>query len=65
MIVPDAKIVAVALLTRRDLEAFGGCLERVFSVEENDEFDALLDRLDRVPAVPVVERGETLDTSAR
>ncbi|MCC2977054.1 hypothetical protein LK533_10260 [Sphingomonas sp. PL-96] len=54
---PDGKIVAVALLTRRDLEAFGSCLERVFPVGENDAFEALVDRLEAVPAVSLPDAG--------
>lgn len=54
---PDGKIVAVALLTRRDLEAFGSCLDRVFPVGEGDAFETLLDKLETVPAVPIAAVG--------
>ena len=47
----NSEIVAVAFLTRPDLEAYGSCLERVFEVADNEDFDALLSRLNDVPAV--------------
>lgn len=44
------EIVAVAFLTRTDLEAYGSCLDRVFAVENNEQFEDLLSRLNGVPA---------------
>jgi hypothetical protein len=43
------KIVAVAFLTRRDLDAVGSCLERVFPVQECGSFDAIVATLDALP----------------
>jgi hypothetical protein len=47
----DTEIVAVAFLTRPDLEAFGSNLSRVFEVASNEDFDTLLSCLNDVPAV--------------
>ena len=43
------KIVAVAFLTRRDLDAVGSCLERVFPVQECGSFDEIVATLDALP----------------
>jgi hypothetical protein len=39
---PRERIVAVGLLTQRDLKTLGNSLKRVFAVDDTDRFDALL-----------------------
>jgi len=45
------KIVAIGLLTQRDLDLLGTGFERAFAIEEDDAFADLIARLDRVPPV--------------
>jgi hypothetical protein len=47
------KIVSVGLLTQRDLDVLGTSFTRHFPVPRDDMFADLLDRLDRVDAVPI------------
>lgn len=44
----EDKIVAVALLTQRDLDVIGTGLDRIFRIETSEEFDDLLAKLDTV-----------------
>jgi hypothetical protein len=46
------KIVAVGLLTQRDLQALGSGFDRAFPVEGLEGFEDLLAQLDHVEAVP-------------
>lgn len=48
------KIVAIGLLTQRDLDVLGTGFKRVFPVEQDDSFADLIDRLDAigVPGAP-------------
>lgn len=46
--VAEDKIIAVALLTQRDLEVIGTGLGRVFPVEEVEGFEDLLAQLEHV-----------------
>ncbi len=46
-------IIAVGLLTQRDLDVLGRGFHRHFPVEDNDIFADLLAKLDRVEAVPL------------
>lgn len=50
------RIVAVGLLTAKDLELLGNGFRRLYAVEEGDKFDELLEQLDRLDAVPVKEK---------
>jgi hypothetical protein len=50
------RIVAVGLLTAKDLELLGNGFRRLYAVQEGDKFDELLERLDRLDAVPVKEK---------
>jgi hypothetical protein len=52
------KILAIALLTRRDLEVIGAGLERVFPVEGLEGFADLLARLDRAGATDAPSVGK-------
>jgi len=52
------RIVAVGLLTAKDLELLGNGFRRLYAVEEGDVFDELLEQLDRLDAVPVAEDGK-------
>jgi len=53
------RIVAVGLLTARDLELLGNGFRRMYAVEEGDGFDDLLRALDRLePVPPAGERRE-------
>jgi hypothetical protein len=45
------RIVAVGLLTQRDLDVLGSDFHRLFPVDEDEAFAALLRELDDVPAV--------------
>ncbi|HET9510903.1 MAG TPA: hypothetical protein VFO80_07085 [Sphingomonas sp.] len=45
------KIVAIGLLTQRDLDLLGSGFERAFAVQEDDVFADLVARLDRIPPV--------------
>ncbi len=45
------KIVAIGLLTQRDLDMLGSGFERAFSIQEDDAFADLVARLDRIPPV--------------
>jgi len=49
------RIVAVGLLTAKDLELLGSGFRRMYPVGEGDEFEELLQQLDRLDAVPVPE----------
>jgi hypothetical protein len=40
------RIIAVGLLTRRDLNLLGPTFDRVFPVEEVPQFDELLEKID-------------------
>lgn len=40
-------VVAVALLTQRDIERYGANLSRCYRIEETPDFDALLHLIDR------------------
>ena len=46
MIMPE-RIVAVGLLTRRDLEALGPTFDRIWPVEEAPHFNELLRAIDQ------------------
>ena len=48
------RIVAVGLLTAKDLELLGSGFRRMYAVEEGDDFADLLRALDRFDAVPPV-----------
>ena len=52
------RIVAVGLLTARDLEMLGGGFRRMFPVDDGHEFDALLLAIDRAVAS---KGGETME----
>lgn len=45
------KIVAIGLLTQRDLDLLGSGFERAFSIQEDDVFADLIARLDQIPPV--------------
>ena len=45
---PD-RVVAVGLLTQRDVEVLGVGFRRLFPLEGNESFDDLLEQLDRLP----------------
>jgi hypothetical protein len=42
------KIVAIGLLTQRDLDVLGSGFKRVFPVEQDDSFADLIERLDAI-----------------
>ena len=42
----SAEIVAIALLTREDLQTFGGSLQRAYPIEEVPHFDELIRQID-------------------
>ena len=42
------KIVAIGLLTQRDLDVLGSGFKRVFPVEKDDSFADLIERLDAI-----------------
>lgn len=48
----DDRIVAVGLLTRRDLDVLGTCFLRHFPLAEDDAFADLFAKLDGVEGVP-------------
>lgn len=48
----DNRIVAIGLLTQRDLEVLGTGFSRAFPVQDMSDFDDLLSKLDRIDAVP-------------
>ena len=50
---PNDRIVAIGLLSQRDLEILGDGFNRCFPVEHDDLFDDLLAKLDRVEASPM------------
>jgi hypothetical protein len=52
-------IVAVALMTAKDLRTFGGSLQRVYTVAEFDGFDDLLDAIDAADTATLTEAGRT------
>ncbi|WP_322963080.1 hypothetical protein [Sphingomonas fuzhouensis] len=52
---PDA-IVAVGLLTQRDLDVLGSGFRRSFPVSEDAAFDDLLQALDSIEAIHVPHR---------
>lgn len=45
---PPDKIVAVGLLTQRDIEVLGVGFRRLFPIERDSAFDDLLQELDRL-----------------
>lgn len=47
---PHDRIIAVGLLTERDLRVLGEGFNRVFAVEDVKDFDNLLARLDHIEA---------------
>ncbi len=47
---PD-RIVAIGLLTQRDLDLLGSGFERAFAIRSDDAFADLIARLDKIPAV--------------
>ncbi|MDF2495481.1 hypothetical protein [Sphingomonas sp.] len=49
---PHERIIAVGLLTERDLRVLGEGFNRVFAVEDVQDFDHLLARLDHIEATP-------------
>ncbi|THG37786.1 hypothetical protein [Sphingomonas olei] len=49
---PDS-IVAVGLLTQRDLDLLGKSFDRHFPVQDDDMFADILAQLDQVEAVPL------------
>ncbi|OWK29871.1 hypothetical protein SPMU_22930 [Sphingomonas mucosissima] len=48
----ENRIVAVGLLTRRDLEVLGTGFTRAFPVKDLSGFEDVLAELDRIEAVP-------------
>lgn len=50
---PDDQIVAIGLLSRRDLEVLGEAFTRQIPVPDDDIFDDLLAKLDHVEASPL------------
>lgn len=46
---PPDRIVAVGLLTQRDVEVLGAGFRRLYPVEDTAAFDDLLRQLDRSP----------------
>ncbi|WP_066778221.1 MULTISPECIES: hypothetical protein [unclassified Sphingomonas] len=48
----DNRIVAVGLLTQKDLEVLGTGFTRAFPVEDISGFEDVLARLDQIEAVP-------------
>jgi hypothetical protein len=53
---PPDSIVAVGLLTRRDLDVLGSGFTRHFPVPHDRQFDDLLAQLDKVTATPAPKR---------
>ena len=49
----EERIVAVGLLTQRDLDVLGSGFRRLFTVEEPGMFSDLLDQLDKVDVKPI------------
>ncbi len=45
------RIVAVGLLTQRDLDVLGTGFHRLFSVDDDDAFADLIAQLDRIDAI--------------
>ena len=45
------RVVAVGLLTQRDIDVLGTGFRRLFPIEESNGFDDLLRELDRLPRV--------------
>ena len=45
---PEEKIVAVGLLTQRDLEVLGSNFQRLFPIDETHQFDDLVQALDAI-----------------
>ena len=58
----EDRIVAVGLLTQRDLDALGTRFHRLFPIERDDSFDDLVAQLDAIPALPPVpsDRGSAI-----
>jgi hypothetical protein len=50
--VVEDRIVAVALLTQRDLDVLGTGFRRLFVVDEHDSFTSLLEQLNAIDATP-------------
>lgn len=48
----DGRIVAVGLLTQRDVEVLGTGFHRLFPVSDDDPFQELLAKLNEYEAVP-------------
>ena len=60
----DNRIVAVGLLTQRDLQALGTCFTRVYPIDEVPCFGALLSAIDDADREQQPrERHETADKS--
>ncbi len=43
-------VVAVALLTQRDIDRYGASLSRCYRIDETGDFDALLQLIDKADA---------------
>lgn len=52
MSVSNERVVAVGLLTQRDLDVLGAGFKRAFPVTDDADFGDLLRALERVDAVP-------------
>jgi len=50
--VTEDRIVAVGLLTQRDLDVLGNGFRRMFTVEDGDMFADLLEKLDEIEIEP-------------
>ena len=46
------RVVAVGLLTQRDIEVLGTGFRRLFPIEDTPSFDDLLRQLDQLPRIP-------------
>lgn len=55
---PDERIVAVGLLTRRDLELLGPTFDRIWPVDETPCFSNLLRAIDEADRELIRERDE-------
>ena len=47
----DDRIVAVGLLTARDLNVLGKGFARCFPLPDDASFDAVMEQLERIPAI--------------
>ncbi len=52
-------MVAVALLTERDIERYGNSLSRCYRIDDSSEFDGLLRLIDKADAAHLAHAGET------